>query len=289
MRARCLVETLAFHESLHFGFSESFPQSQNRGRPSSLPRPPWTRKMCARSGRVRCGDVLRRGGISILEALAVKLPDVFAAEILPKLEIKDTLSLAQVNKAYNAAVWSADGVRSMEAKIKAHFGEQGRIVEPLYWAAKHGNVPAVRARLESGEDVNKCLTHDKQTALHIADCYGHAAVVKALIEAGADVNKPASPHCGRLWNARQRRPQRYAYVRRRSRRPHARRHGAHKGRRGCEPSVLGRLHPALRSRSKWARWYRGLAHPSRRGISQSLARAVGRLCKSPHVRSGRRS
>ena len=30
---------------------------------------------------------LRRGGISILEALAVKLPDVFAAEILPKLDM----------------------------------------------------------------------------------------------------------------------------------------------------------------------------------------------------------
>ena len=66
---------------------------------------------------------LRRGGISILEAIAVKLPDVFAAEILPRLDVKDTLSLAQVNKAYNAAVWSADGVRSMEVKIKAHFGE----------------------------------------------------------------------------------------------------------------------------------------------------------------------
>ena len=63
----------------------------------------------------------------------------------------------------------------------------------MYWAAKHGNVPAVRARLESGEDVNKCLTHDKKTALHIAGCYGHAAVVKALIEAGADVNKLTSP------------------------------------------------------------------------------------------------
>ena len=55
---------------------------------------------------------LRRGGISILEALAVKLPDVFAAEILPKLDLTDTLSLAQVNKAYNDTVWSADGVRS---------------------------------------------------------------------------------------------------------------------------------------------------------------------------------
>ena len=66
---------------------------------------------------------LRRGMISILDVIAVKLPQVFTAEILPKLDMTDTLNLAQVNKAYNAAVWSADGVRSMEVKIKAHFGE----------------------------------------------------------------------------------------------------------------------------------------------------------------------
>jgi hypothetical protein len=140
---------------------------------------------------------LRRGGISILEALAVKLPDVFAAEILPKLDMTDTLSLAQVNKAYNAAVWSADGVRSMEAKIKAHFvkiGKKNWITEPLYWAAKHGNVPAVRACLESGVDVNKVLTQEITDSSARRRLHGHAAVVKALIEAGADVNKPASPH-----------------------------------------------------------------------------------------------
>ena len=62
---------------------------------------------------------LRRGMISILDVIAVKLPDVFTAEILPKLDLRDTLRLAQVNKAYNAAVWSVDGVRSMEAKIVA--------------------------------------------------------------------------------------------------------------------------------------------------------------------------
>ena len=138
---------------------------------------------------------LRRGGISILEALAVKLPDVFAAEIPPRLDMTDTLSLAQVNKAYNAAVWSADGVRSMEAKIKTHFvkiGKKSWIVEPLYWAVWHGNVPAVRARLESGVDVNKVLARDQMTALHVAACDGHAVFVKALIEAGADVNKPVS-------------------------------------------------------------------------------------------------
>ena len=140
---------------------------------------------------------LRRGGISILEALSVKLPDVFAAEILPKLDMTDTLNLAQVNKAYNAAVWSADGVRSMEAKIKPHrvkIEMKNWSTEPLYWAAKHGNVPAVKALLESGEDVNKVLTQTQRTALHMAALCGHAAVVKALIEAGADVNKPASPH-----------------------------------------------------------------------------------------------
>ena len=194
MRARCLVETLAFHESLHFGFSESFQQKPKpRATLFTSEAAMDTQNVQQEEAESDTVTYLRCGMISILEALSVKLPDVFAAEILPRLDVKDTLSLAQVNKAYNAAVWSADGVRSMEVKIKAHFGEQGRIVEPLYWAAKHGNVPAVRARLESGEDVYKCLTHDEKTALHIAGCYGHAAVVKALIEAGADVNKPASP------------------------------------------------------------------------------------------------
>jgi hypothetical protein len=103
---------------------------------------------------------LRHGMISILDVIAVKLPDVFAAEILPKLDVKDTLNLAQVNKAYNAAVWSADGVRSLEAKIKTHFvkiGKKNWTLLPLYWAAKHGNVPAVRACLESGINVDKVL------------------------------------------------------------------------------------------------------------------------------------
>ena len=127
---------------------------------------------------------LRCGMISILDVIAVKLPDVFTAEILPKLDVTDTLSLAQVNKAYNAAVWSADGVRSLEAKISL----------PLIRAATFGNVPAVRALLESGEDVNKSFTFGsiiEYTALHVAVRKGLVAVVKALIEAGADVNKIA--------------------------------------------------------------------------------------------------
>jgi len=137
---------------------------------------------------------LRRGGISILEALSVKLPDVFASEILPKLDMTDTLSLAQVNKAYNAAVWSADGVRSMEAKIKPHLVETGGAwtPQPLFWAAKFGNLPAVGACLESGVDVDKVLAEDNSTALHFAAELGQVSVMKALIEAGADVNKTTS-------------------------------------------------------------------------------------------------
>ena len=60
-------------------------------------------------------DKIRRGEISVVVALAEELPDVFIAEILPKLEAKDTLNLAQVSKWYNDAVWSVDGVRSLEA------------------------------------------------------------------------------------------------------------------------------------------------------------------------------
>jgi ankyrin repeat protein len=142
---------------------------------------------------------LRRGTLDILDAVAVQLPDVFYGEILPKLDLEATLNLAQVSKAYRDAVWSVGGVRSLEEKIEPHCVKIGKkVMTPLYWVALHSNMPAVRACLESGVDVNKVqvliLTKDIRTALHIAAELGHAAVVKALIEAGADVNKPSSPH-----------------------------------------------------------------------------------------------
>ena len=144
---------------------------------------------------------LRRGMISILDVIAVNLPDVFAAEILPKLDMTDTLNLAQVNKAYNDAVWSADGVRSFEAKIEAHLVRIGmkkdRIIEPMYWAVKFDNVPAVRALLESGVDVNKTLNSQYikrfPTALYLAAEHGRVATVKLLIEQGADPNNRQIP------------------------------------------------------------------------------------------------
>ena len=112
-------------------------------------------------------SLLRRGSVSILEAVAMKLPDVFAAEILPKLDVFDTLNLAQVSKSYNDAVWSVEGVRCMDAKLEAYAEKTGKKPLPsMHYAAEYGNLPAVRAHLESGEDVNKRDPERGQTALH---------------------------------------------------------------------------------------------------------------------------
>ena len=145
---------------------------------------------------------MRMGNISILDALAVKLPDVFTAEILTKLDIEDTLNLAQVNKTYNAAVWTVDGVRSLVTKMRPIKGmhrmknhvmtyESGPILDPMYHAAENGNLPAARALLESGVDVDKTYDYDEDedtTATSLAAIEGYAAMVKLLIEKGADLN-----------------------------------------------------------------------------------------------------
>ena len=65
--------------------------------------------------------LLRSGDLSILGAIKHELPEVFAAEILPKLDMEATLNLAQVNKFYNKTVWSVDGVRSLGAKFESAF------------------------------------------------------------------------------------------------------------------------------------------------------------------------
>ena len=135
-------------------------------------------------------DKIQRGEISIFVALAEELPDVFAAEILPKLDAWTTLNLAQVSKSYRDAVWSVDGVRSMEAKIKAYVQniDQKMFAEPMFWAAKYGNLPAVRALLKAGEGINKSLCRNNWTVLRVAAFHSHVALVKELIKAGADVN-----------------------------------------------------------------------------------------------------
>ena len=158
--------------------------------------------------------LLRSGDLSILGAIKHELPEVFAAEILPKLDMKATLNLAQVNKEYNKTVWSVDGVRSLGAKLESAYeklkleaSKASRMhntfrifTEPIHWAAITGNLPAVRALLDSGVDADKaatshlifesgvCLTKG-QIALRYAAMRGHLEVVKALLEAGADVNQ----------------------------------------------------------------------------------------------------
>ena len=138
-------------------------------------------------------DKIQCGEISIFVALAEELPDVFASEILPKFDARTTLNLAQVSKSYRDAVWSVDGVRSMEAKIKVHLQKIDKKLlaeAPMYWAARHGNLPAVRALLMDGVGINKSVNRRKWTALHVAAFHHHAPLVKELIKAGADVNMP---------------------------------------------------------------------------------------------------
>ena len=141
---------------------------------------------------------LRRGSVSILDAVVTELPDVFYGEILPKLDLNETLNLAQVSKAYNDTVWSVGGVRSLEPKIDAHLHWLDREYpndppcwhrsDPMWWAACQGHVPLARTLLESGCDVNKKVGSTSTTALVYAVDAGYPAVVKILIEAGADVN-----------------------------------------------------------------------------------------------------
>ena len=153
-------------------------------------------------------DKIRRGEISALDAFAAELPEVFAAEILPKLATLDTLRLAQVNKLCRDTVWSEDNVRSLGAKfqetIRTIYGGTVSQFEsffghPIHWAAAHRVLPAVRALLKSEEEAYKKVNNGGLTALHYAVGCGfrnglqspppNLEIIRLLIEAGADINK----------------------------------------------------------------------------------------------------
>ena len=70
-------------------------------------------------------------------ALAAGLPDVFQAEILPRLELEDVLSLSRVNKTCWKAVWSEPGVRTLKAKLDSHLAKRTRD----YWRSCIRNGP----------------------------------------------------------------------------------------------------------------------------------------------------
>ena len=148
-------------------------------------------------------DVIQRGDLSILEAFGQELTQVFAAEVLPKLDIKDTLSLAKVSKACNAAVWNEHGVACIKDKMPIQIlsdpFRSSQKVSPMLWAAHIGNLSAVKALVKAGQDLDEMGFHHqrlsgalylypKMTMLQVATTGENPKVVDFLIQAGADVN-----------------------------------------------------------------------------------------------------
>ena len=196
---------------------------ENEKRIATLNLPPKRRltlnmgkDIAIETGLVRHGHVsatvgyLQGGHINIFQALAMELPDVLAAEVLPRLSLQDTFNLAQASRAFRETVWSVHGVQSLRAKIGVHLESKGSshsqlTRDPLFWAVWNDNLPAVRALIQAGENVSaaypaRCvksttkghsgtLIHmEGSSALHCAACKGHLAVIIELIKAGADVN-----------------------------------------------------------------------------------------------------
>ena len=140
-------------------------------------------------------DVIQRGDLSILQAFGQELSQVFAAEVLPKLDIKYTLSHAKVSKACNAAVWNEHGVACMKDKMKVC----GSQISPMLWAASVGNLSAVKALVKAGQDLDETGKYHEvlggelnqtsnMTMLQVATRRNRAEVAAFLIQAGADVN-----------------------------------------------------------------------------------------------------
>ena len=147
-------------------------------------------------------EYLQGGHITILQALDMELPDVLAAEVLPRLSLQDTFNLAQASRGLRDIAWSVQGVQSLRAKIGDHL-ESHRSShkyihltrDPLFWAAWNDSLPAVRALIQAGENVSAVYPSTiipsnvtGLSALHCAARKGHSAVVIELIKAGADLN-----------------------------------------------------------------------------------------------------
>ena len=144
---------------------------------------------------------LQSESINIFQALDMELPDVLAAEVLPRLSLQDTFNLAKASRGLRDTVWSVHGVQSLRAKIGDHLRRKGSSYmysqlrrDPLFWAVWNGNLPAVRALIQAGENVSAVYPSVPRgilagsSPLHFAAYRGHSAVIIELIKAGADVN-----------------------------------------------------------------------------------------------------
>ena len=146
--------------------------------------------------------LMRRGSVSVLEALEVELPEVLKMEVIKKhLPIDATLNLAQVSKWCRDAVWSPETVHKWHRTQRSYYSirwQSRASVYPLETAVRSGNLPAIKAMIEDGGfDVNEqteymalamdysCSWH---TPLHLAAVYGQSKVMRLLVEAGADVD-----------------------------------------------------------------------------------------------------
>ena len=104
--------------------------------------------------------LMRRGSVSVLEALEVELPEVLKTEVIAKhLPLEDTLELAQVSKWCRDAVWSPETLRNFYRK-KLHSTriawQDHALSNPLETAVRSGNLPAIKALIEVGTyDVNE--------------------------------------------------------------------------------------------------------------------------------------
>jgi ankyrin repeat protein len=145
-------------------------------------------------------DKIRRGEVSVFVAVAEELPEVFRTHVVRKLGLLETLRLAEVNKFYNAAVWSVEAVRSLDEKAKdfVKLHSLTSIYPPLHICSAFNNVKAIKALISSGADLEEgsregaktspSYIYGRVTALHMAAQYSNLEAMKLLLEAGSDVN-----------------------------------------------------------------------------------------------------
>ena len=99
--------------------------------------------------------LMRRGSVSVLEALEVELPEVLKTEVIAKhLPLEDTLKLAQVSKWCRDAVWSPETVHNWHRTKRSYYSirwqDHVRPINPLETAVRSGNLPAIKAMIEVG-------------------------------------------------------------------------------------------------------------------------------------------